>query len=82
LTARNAVYTPEVSDALAHYRDHLRDERARLRQRQKDAERELERYGAGWAGKEKVMKEIARVYAETARQIREVRRDVERLKGA
>ena len=82
LTARNTIYTPEVSSALANYKEHLRDGRARLRQRQKDAERELERYGVGREGKEKVMREIARVYGEMGRQIREVRRDVERLKGA
>jgi hypothetical protein len=82
LTARNAVYTPEVSSALTNYKAHLRDGRARLRQRQRDAERELERYGVGREGKEKVMREIARVYGEMGRQIREVRRDVERLKGA
>jgi hypothetical protein len=82
LTARNTIYTPEVSNALANYKEHLRDGRARLRQRQKDAEWELVRYGVGREGKEKVMKEIARVYGEMGRQIREVKRDVERLKGA
>ncbi len=82
LTAMNTIYTPEVSSALANYKEHLRDGRARLRQRQKDAERELERYGVGREGKDKVMKEIARVYAEMGRQIREVRRDLERLKSA
>jgi hypothetical protein len=81
-TARNTIYTPEVSSALANYKEHLRDGRARLRQRQKDAEKELERYGVGREGKEKVMKEIARVYGEMGRQIREVKRDMERLKGA
>jgi hypothetical protein len=82
LTAWNTIYTPEVSSALRNYKEHLRDGRARLRQRQKDAERELERYGIGREGKEKVMREIARVYGEMGRQIKEVRRDVERLKGA
>jgi len=82
LTARNTIYTPEVSSALTNYKEHLRDGRARLRQRQKDAERELERYGVGREGKEKVMKEIARVYGEMVRQIKEVKRDIGRLKGA
>lgn len=82
LTARNTIYTAEVSNALVNYKEQLRDGRARLRQRQKDAEKELERYGVGREGKEKVMKEIARVYGEMARQIREVRKDMERLKGA
>jgi hypothetical protein len=82
LTARNTIYTAEVSNALVNYKEQLRDGRARLRQRQKDAEKELERYGVGREGKEKVMKEIARVYGEMGRQIREVRKDMERLKGA
>jgi hypothetical protein len=82
LTARNTIYTPEVSGALANYKEQLRDGRARLRQRQKDAEKELERYGVGREGKERVMREIARVYGEMGRQIWEVRKDMERLKGA
>ncbi len=67
--------------ALRNYAEHLRDSRSRLRQRQKDAEKELARYGVGREGKEKVMREIARVYGEMGRQIQEVKRDIERLKA-
>lgn len=81
-TALNTVYTPEANEALKNYMEHLRDSRSRLRQRQKDAEKELERYGVGREGKEKVMKEIARVYREMGKQIREVKMDMDRLKGA
>jgi hypothetical protein len=75
------VYTEEVKEALENYRSHLRDGRSRLRQRQRDAERELERYGVG-REKEGLMREIARVYGEMGRQVEEVRRDVERLRNA
>jgi len=67
----------------------LRVERSRLKQRKKDAELELRRYGVGieedrdarGPPKEKVMKEIARVYRDIEREIEEVKRDVERLEG-
>jgi len=39
------------------------------------------RKGEGESSKEKVMKEVARVYGELVREIGEVGRDVERLKG-
>lgn len=83
--ALGAIYTPEVVQALRNYSEHLRDGRARLEQRQRDAERELERYGVGrqgGEGKEKVMREIARVYGEMQGQIKEVKRDLERLNAA
>lgn len=40
----SAVYTPETTAALARYRDHLRDTRPRLEERQHNALRELAVY--------------------------------------
>lgn len=81
------VYTDEVREALGEYVRHLRDGRERLKERRKGAERVLLGYGVGreaegeGAGKEKVMREIARVYGELMREVGEVGKDVERLRG-
>jgi hypothetical protein len=79
------LYTDEVKSALEEYMRTLRDGRDRLRERRSQAERELWGYGVGREGgsgdKEKIMKEIARAYKELQREIREVSRDVERLRG-
>jgi hypothetical protein len=81
------VYTEQVKSALQEYVRHLRDGRERLRERRKGAEKVLWGYGVGRTGeeggveKEKVMKEIARVYGEMVKELRDVGRDVERLKG-
>lgn len=87
LRGEKMVYTEPVKGALQEYIRHLRDGRERLRERKKSAERVLWGYGVGrkeeegGAEKEKVMREIARVYGEMRREVREVGRDVERLKG-
>jgi len=54
-----------------------------LRERKDTAERILWGYGVGREDrdKEKVMREIARVYKELQKEIAEVTRDVERLRG-
>jgi hypothetical protein len=82
------VYTDEVKGALGSYMDNLRSGRERLSERRREAERVLWGYGVGrqeedggTAGKEKMMREIARVYGELAKEVGEVGRDVERLKG-
>jgi hypothetical protein len=81
------VYTEEVKSALQEYVRNLRDGRERLRERKKEAEKVLWGYGVGrteeegGSEKEKVMREIARVYGEMVRELRDVGRDVERLKG-
>ncbi|KAI9739489.1 MAG: hypothetical protein M1818_005177 [Claussenomyces sp. TS43310] len=82
---RDALYTPEVRGALRVYAEHLRDGRARLNQREKEARRELERYGVGRddnRNKDKIMHEVARVYGEMGREVEGVREDLERLKGS
>lgn len=77
------VYTPEARAALRTYAEHLRDGRARLGMRGRDAEAVLRGYGVGRedGGKERVMREIARVWGEMEREGVEVRRDIERLRG-
>jgi hypothetical protein len=81
--AKKAIYTPAVRGALENYMAALRDGRERLGERERAAERALWGYGIGREDgeKEKVMKEMARVYGELGREVEEVRRDVERLKG-
>ncbi|TVY59607.1 Uncharacterized protein LSUE1_G007271, partial [Lachnellula suecica] len=75
------VYTDSVKAALGEYKLHLRDARERLRERKGGAERVLWGYGVGREdSKEKVMREIARVYGELVREIGDVGRDVGRLR--
>lgn len=79
-----AVYSDVVKDALGNYERGLKDGRERLGERERDAKRVLWGYGVGreeGSDKEKVLKEIARVYGELKREIREVERDVGRLRG-
>ncbi|KAH6848413.1 hypothetical protein B0I37DRAFT_446494 [Chaetomium sp. MPI-CAGE-AT-0009] len=93
--ARRDTYTPEAARALASYARHLRDARGRLTEAVHTLRGELEAYGVVEAaaggegdttaaggtrgGKEKVMREMARVYREMGRQVEEVRSDLERL---
>jgi hypothetical protein len=87
--ARRDTYTPEAAQALANYASHLRDAKGRLNEAIQTRKGELEAYGvdAGESkgggpkggGKEKVMREMARVYREMSRQMEEVRGDLERL---
>jgi hypothetical protein len=85
LTALGQFYSAEVLEALAVYKEHLRDARSRLRQRGKDAKASLRMYGMDVSGeggdgrKEKVMKELARVYGECMGRLEDVKRDIERL---
>ncbi|CAG8953389.1 hypothetical protein HYFRA_00010137 [Hymenoscyphus fraxineus] len=81
------VYNPQVVDALVRYKENLRDARDRMTDRKKQAERVLWGYGIGrredegGREKEKVMKEIAKVYGELNKEVRDVGRDVDRLRG-
>ncbi|KAK4186500.1 hypothetical protein QBC35DRAFT_475386 [Podospora australis] len=76
--ARKEVYTPEAIRALRGYGNHLRDAKARLGERVNHLRAELEEYAAD-KGKEKVMREMGRVYKDMGRQVEEVRGDLERL---
>ncbi|OBT85541.1 hypothetical protein VE02_05376 [Pseudogymnoascus sp. 03VT05] len=81
-TAENLVYGPEATRALKVYSEHLRDGRVRMEGRRGGAERELGRYGWGReGGKERVMREIARVWGEMEGEGEEVRGDIGRLRG-
>lgn len=87
--ARQVVYAPEAARALAAYARHLKDGKARLRESIRGLEVELREYGVqteeGRArgererGKERTMREIARVYRDMEGQIEDVRADLERL---
>jgi len=92
--ARRDTYTPEVKKALGNYAAHLRDAKGRLAEAVRTLRGELEGYGVGEGegrgqggergrgvkpGKEKTMREMARVYREMERQVDDVRVDLERL---
>ncbi|KAL1841807.1 hypothetical protein VTJ49DRAFT_6560 [Mycothermus thermophilus] len=81
--ARRHVYTPEAARALANYASHLRDAKARLAEAVNALQAELGAYGVGAAhdanSKEKVLREMARVYRDMGKQVDEVRQDLERL---
>lgn len=79
---RREVYTPETIAALKRYAAHLRDARIRSEERIKGLKAELGEYGVGvdgGEGKEKVMKEMSRVYREMGRQMDDVKGDLDRL---
>ncbi len=73
------------------YGENLRDQRARLVMRRRDAERVLAGYGVAQEEdedededrkmRERTMKEIARVWGEMENQLEGVRRDIGRLSG-
>ncbi|KAL2148880.1 hypothetical protein VTH82DRAFT_1566 [Thermothelomyces myriococcoides] len=87
--ARRETYTPEAVRALANYASHLRDAKGRLNEAIRTLRAELEAYGldegdAGSendarGGREKAMREMARVYHDMNRQIEDVRTDLEKL---
>ena len=64
LETLSAIYTPETTAALSHYREHLRDTRIRLEDKQRIAIQELEAYEAAESGPvdgddEEVAQEVA-----------------------
>lgn len=93
LGVRREVYTPEVRNALRECKEWLVGEQQGLREEIKRGEEVLGEYGVevhiegegegeekrGDAEKEKVMREIARVYGQMEREVDVVRRDLERL---
>ncbi|KAM5345608.1 hypothetical protein ACJ41O_011469 [Fusarium nematophilum] len=81
-SVRRAVYTPEAVTALRNYGAHLRDARIRSEERIRGLSAELGEYGVGvdgGEGKERVLREMSRVYREMGRQVDDVRGDLERL---
>ena len=78
------VYSDEVKSALWEYMRGLKDARERARDRRKHAEKILWGYGVGrqdGGEKEKLMKEIARVYGEMMSEVKDVKKDVDKLRG-
>lgn len=80
------VYSPEVRGALGNYRRHLRDATARLEAKIRELAIALEAYGidvgkGGDEGRAKMYREMARVYGDMKKQVKEVEGDLERLKG-
>ncbi|KAH6888731.1 hypothetical protein B0T10DRAFT_549154 [Thelonectria olida] len=79
---RRDVYNPEAIVALKNYAAHLRDARIRAEERIRGLKAELGEYGVGvhgGEGKEKMMKEMSRVYREMGRQMEDVKGDLDRL---
>ncbi|KAH8885029.1 hypothetical protein GQ53DRAFT_729933 [Thozetella sp. PMI_491] len=88
---RRDIYTPEVRGALQNYQGHLRDAKLRLAESIRTLQGELGAYGVGGGGrdgeeadgggrgKERTMREMARVYRDMGRQIEETKRDLDRL---
>lgn len=80
-----AIYTPETITALTHYREHLRDTRRRLEERQKVLIQELETYEAadsgqdGGGGGTGPMIEIARRYGALLKEVEAVKMEMKRL---
>ena len=76
------VYSPEAIAALRNYAAHVQDAKLRATDRLRSLQAELGEYGVGATGgegKEKMMREMARVHGEMTRQIEEVKKDLERL---
>ncbi|TLD33062.1 hypothetical protein PspLS_00646 [Pyricularia sp. CBS 133598] len=91
--ARRNVYTPEAGEALEAYAAHLRDSKVRVFEACRARKAELAEYGVveaddGEGGdvemgkKEKAMRDLASMYRDMGRQIKEVKRDLERLDRA
>ncbi|KAI1134289.1 hypothetical protein F5Y05DRAFT_237279 [Hypoxylon sp. FL0543] len=84
--SRSTVYPPKAQRALANYRRHLGDARMRLADAIRVRETELGDYGIpvvegerGDEGKERTMREMARVWREMETRLNEVRGDLDRL---
>ena len=80
---RTEVYTPGMVAALKNYAVHLRDSKIRGEERIRGLYAELGEYGVGVEGgenKEKMMREMSRVYREMGRQMDDVKGDLDRLR--
>ncbi|KAL5046833.1 hypothetical protein BDW71DRAFT_60246 [Aspergillus fruticulosus] len=85
LDALAAIHTPEVNAALSNYCQHLRDARARLKERRRFALEELKAYEdvdsstIRGAAKSRHVIEIARRYGSLVREIEDVKSEIQRL---
>lgn len=91
-TIHSEIYTPQAITALKNYNTHLRDGKSRLREEIRGLKGQLAGYGVRIAevgeihkadeGKERTMREMARVYREMSRQLEEGKADLGRLARA
>lgn len=82
-TLRREVYTPDAVAALRRYAAHLKDARTRAEERLRGLAAELGEYGVGVEGgeeKERLMREMARVYRQMGREMQDANVDLDRLR--
>lgn len=80
---RKEIYSPEAVAALRRYAAHLKDAKTRADERLKGLAAELGEYGVGVQGgedKEKLMREMARVHRQMAKEIKDAKVDLDRLR--
>ncbi|GAB0135188.1 hypothetical protein EsDP_00003534 [Epichloe bromicola] len=76
------MYSTETISALMNYSSHLKDAQIRAAERLRGLQAELAEYGVGIdadGGKEKTMRELARIYHEIEKQMEDVKKDLDRL---
>ncbi|QPH09849.1 hypothetical protein C2857_000888 [Epichloe festucae Fl1] len=76
------MYSTETISALMNYSSHLKDAQIRATERLRGLQAELAEYGVGIdadRGKEKTMRELARIYHEIETQMEDVKKDLDRL---
>lgn len=76
------MYSTETISALMNYSSHLKDAQIRAAERLQGLQAELAEYGVGIdadRGKEKTMREMARMYHEIENQMEDVKKDLDRL---
>lgn len=82
----STIYTPDALTALSNYRDHLRDSRRRLEEKEKKLTRELETYEGPSSPQDSnasagTMAEIARRHGGLLKEMEAVKMEVKRLGG-
>lgn len=77
LEALQAIYDPEVRNALEAYDEHLREVQIRLRRRQRSAEQSLREYEKVGKG----MSEIAERYGWLSQELENVKAQVGKLES-
>lgn len=81
------IYTPETVAALNNYREHLRETRLRLEEKQKIATQALEAYEAADLGQQGgkatsgAMVDIARRYGALVKEVESIKMEMKRLGG-
>lgn len=81
-TVRRDVYDSQAIEALRNYAAHLRDAKVRAEERLRGLRTELAEYGVGvegGEGKERMMREMARVWRDMGRQMKDTKGDLDRL---